>query len=65
MGKALELLKISNDKHKGPFYYINRNRRLGKQPKPMSAEDYMKFKKALKIAHSRAMSRRRGAKQQA
>jgi len=64
MGKAFEMLfKEANDKHKGPFYYINRNKRLGKKPKPMSAKDYAKFKKTLAIAHQRAKSRKKGTKQ--
>jgi len=57
------LFKEANEKHKGPFYYINRNRRLGKKPKMMSAKDYAKFQRTLKIAHQIANSRAKGRKQ--
>ncbi len=62
--RALELFKAANEKHKGPFYYINRNRRLGKKPKMMSAKDYAKFQRTLKIAHQMANSRTKGRKHQ-
>jgi len=58
------LFKFSNEKHKGPFYYINRNKRLGRKPKMMSAKDYAKFQRTLKIAHHMAGSRTKGRKHQ-
>lgn len=57
------LSKEATEKHKGPFFYINRNRRLGKKPKQMSAKDYAKFKRTLRIAHEMAASRAQGRKQ--
>ena len=64
MTKAKDLLfKIATEKHKGPFFYINRNRRLGKKPKQMSAKDYAKFQRTMKIAHQMAGSRTKGRKQ--
>ena len=64
MNKAMTMLfKEANEKHKGPFFYINRNKRLGKKPKAMSAKDYAKFKKTLVVAHNMASSRKKGSKQ--
>ena len=64
MRRAYEMLtKTSTEKHKGPFFYINRNKRLGKKPKAMSAKDYAKFQRTLKIAHQMASSRTKGRKQ--
>jgi len=56
-------LKTANEKHKGPFFYINRNKRLGKKPQMMSAKDYVKFQRTLKIAHQMSGSRAKGRKQ--
>jgi hypothetical protein len=60
---GLALIKLSNAKHRGPFYYINRNKRLGRRPKMMSAKDYAKFKVTLRIARQRAKTRSRGRRQ--
>ena len=59
----LMFTKTANDKHRGPFFYINRNRRLGKKPRPMSAKDYAKYQRTLRIAHQMASSRAKGRKQ--
>ena len=61
--KAIEIFKYANAKHRGPFYYINRNRRMGKKPKQMSAKDYAKFKVTLRIARQKARTRSRGRRQ--
>ena len=64
MNNAYDMLfKEANEKHKGPFFYINRNKRLGKKPKMMSAKDYAKFQRTLKIAHQMSGSRAKGRKQ--
>ena len=64
MEKAMHMLfKEANEKHKGPFFYINRNKRLGKKPKTMSAKNYAEFKKTMRIAHQMAGSRKKGSKQ--
>jgi len=54
------LIKTANSKHKGIFYFINRNKKLGIKAKPHSPTELRKIKKALKQAKRIAVSRGRG-----
>ncbi len=54
--KVLE--KIASDKHKGPFYYINKKKRQGKSSSHiMTAQEYGRFKILMRRAHAIAKSR--------
>jgi len=60
---SLKLLKESNDKHKGVFYYINRKRKMGKQSSHiMTEKEYAKFQKLLRRAHAIAAARSKNKK---
>ena len=61
--KAMRMLgKEANEKHKGIFYYINEKKRRGEKPQKKSAKEWLKIKRSIVIAKSKASSRRQGSK---
>jgi len=53
--KALN--KFSNAKHKGPFFYLAKAKKMGKKFKKKSVLDYMKLQKVWKKARMKARSK--------
>ena len=48
------LNKFANAKHKGPFFYINRAKKMGKKFQKKSATEYIKLQRVWKKARLRA-----------
>lgn len=53
--KALN--KFANAKHKGIFYWINKNKKMGKKPKPKGFAEKLKTQRAIKKAKRIVKSR--------
>lgn len=49
-GKAVALIKEANAKHKGIFFYINKNKKMGKHSPKKSGMDLIKLKKTMRKA---------------
>ena len=60
MTKAIDLIKESTQKHKGIFFYINKNKKLGRKPTPKSAKEKVKVMRTIKKARLKAKARGRG-----
>ena len=54
---TLALDKFANAKHKGPFYYLARAKKMGIKFQKKSAMDYMKLKKVWKKARMKARNK--------
>jgi len=57
MSKATELVKEATVKHKGIFFYINRNKKLGKKSPKKTGVELIRLKKAIKQAKLKVKSR--------
>ena len=57
---ASELIKTANAKHKGIFFYVNRNKKLGIHHPAKSGGELIKLKKTMKMASKKAKARGRG-----
>jgi len=54
-----QIEKTANAKHKGIFYYINRNKKIGKvSTRLRTAAEYMQLVKLLRRAHMIALMRK-------
>jgi hypothetical protein len=58
--KAMQLVKEGTAKHKGIFFYINKNKKLGIHPPKKTGGELIKAKKTIKKARRSAKARGRG-----
>ena len=58
--KATDLIKSATAKHKGIFFYINKNKKLGIHPPKKSGLELIQLKKKMKVAQRSAKARGRG-----
>ena len=57
MRKATNLIKEATVKHKGIFFYINKNRKMGKKAPKKTGVELIRLKKAIKMAKLKVKSR--------
>ena len=50
----MDLLKEGNTKHKGIFFYMNRNKKMGRTPLKLSPDKFRKILMAIKKGKVRA-----------
>jgi len=60
MTNAVDLIKSATAKHKGIFFYINKNRKLGIHPPKKSGMELLQLKKKMRVAKKSAKARGRG-----
>jgi len=59
MRQATQLIKEATAKHKGIFFYINKNKRMGKKAPKKTGIELIRINKAIKQAKLKAKSRGR------